>query len=129
MKKFLLAIWESPQKILAHIIIKFSNAERIGKYKDAKIYYWKKSKGMSLSTYIFVPFEWFNEDQWQLNYVKHQYGHSLQSKYLGVFYLILISLPSLLWGLLSRKYCKKNKTLYYSFYTEKWADKLGGAKH
>jgi hypothetical protein len=129
MKKFLLLIWELPQKIVAKIVIKLSRAEKISTYKDATLYYWKWSGGMSLSNSIFVPFEWIDGSQWQSNYIKHEYGHSIQSKILGPLYLLIIGLPSLLWAWLGDNYRKKNNKSYYWFYTEKWANKLGGAKY
>ena len=128
MKKFLFCIWEVLQKLAAEIVKPLSKAEKIAEYKEAKIYYWKWSGGMSLSNNIFVPFEWYDETEYQINYVKHEYGHTIQSKILGPLYLLVIGLPSLLWAWLGENYRKKNKVSYYAFYTEKWANKLGGAK-
>lgn len=57
----------------------------------------------------------------------HEYGHTIQSLILGPFYLIVIGIPSTLWGFLpflNEK--RKNEGLsYFSFYTEKWANCLG----
>ena len=53
----------------------------------------------------------------------HEHGHARQSLYLGPFYLFVIGIPSLLWACLYRKHKRGS---YYAFYTEKWADKLGG---
>ena len=128
MKKFVFTIWECPQKLVAAVVKKLSKSEKIGEYNGAKIYYWKWQGGMSLSTNIFVPFEWYNETEWQLNYVKHEYGHTIQSKMLGPLYLLVIGLPSLLWAWLGDNYREKHGVSYYDFYTEKWANKLGGAK-
>ncbi len=126
--KFLLMIWELPQKLLTLIIRKLSKGVIVGEYNDAKVYYWGWSGGMSLSDSIFVPFEWDKKKEWQNEYVKHEYGHTKQSKYLGPLYLIVIGLPSLLWAWLGEKYREKNDISYYAFYTEKWANKLGGVK-
>lgn len=59
--------------------------------------------------------------------IAHEYGHCKQSEYLGWLYLIVIALPSVIHNLyvkIARK-CGKEPN-YYSFYTEKWADKLAG---
>lgn len=53
----------------------------------------------------------------------HEYGHTRQSLYLGPLYLFVVGLPSLLWAAFWNPGMKAS---YYSFYTEKWADKLGG---
>ncbi len=57
----------------------------------------------------------------------HEYGHTIQSLILGPFYLIIIGIPSTLWGFLpSLNKKRKNEGLsYFSFYTEKWANYLG----
>ena len=128
MKRFLKRIWEAPQKALAHIIIKLSKAEEAGAYEDAKLYFWKWKGGMSLSTHIFLPFNELSGSQFEENYIRHEYGHTIQSKYLGWFYLLIIGLPSLIWAGCFEGYRQKKKISYYSFYTEKWADRLGGVK-
>jgi len=67
--------------------------------------------------------------------IKHEYGHQLQSYILGPLYLLVIGLPSGLWcwfiqDLVNKNRKKKGKpTLsYYWFYTESWANKLGGVE-
>ena len=129
MKQFLFTIWQFPQKIGAAIVKKFSGAAKIGEYQEATIYNWKWPGGLSLSNSIFVPFEWYDETDWQMNYVKHEYGHTIQSKMLGPFYLLVIGLPSLMWAWLGENFRKEKNISYYAFYTEKWANKLGGAKY
>ena len=57
--------------------------------------------------------------------VKHEYGHCLQSRLLGPFYLLVIGLPSLLWAIW---WHPGRRMDYYSFYTERWADRLGGVE-
>lgn len=120
-------IWEGLQKIVAHLVILFSHAEYCGEYEGAKLYFWRHSGGMSLSTHIFLPFGELTMSDFQRNYIKHEYGHTRQSKYLGPFYLLVIGLPSLLWASCGKEYRQKHNKSYYSFYTERWANKLGGS--
>ena len=129
MKQILFTIWQLPQKLVAAVVKKLSGAKKIGEYKEATIYSWKWPGGLSLANNIFVPFDWYDEAEWQNNYVKHEYGHTIQSKMLGPLYLIVIGLPSLLWAWLGENYRKENGVSYYAFYTEKWANTLGGAKY
>lgn len=44
---------------------------------------------------------------------------------LGPLYLLIIGLPSFLWASLKRAGLFRGRD-YYSFYTEKWADRLAG---
>jgi hypothetical protein len=69
--------------------------------------------GISLGKYIILSHD-------DIDSIKHEYGHSVQSRYLGWLYLLVIGLPSLLWAM----FYKGDD--YYKFYTEKNADKLGG---
>jgi hypothetical protein len=54
----------------------------------------------------------------------HERGHSIQSMILGPLYLPVIGLPSLLWATWYRR--TDRDVSYYRFYTERWADYLGG---
>ena len=60
---------------------------------------------------------------------KHEYGHYQQSLRLGWLWIFVIGIPSLIWAGCFQKYRRKNKISYYSFYTEKWANKLGGVEY
>ena len=54
-----------------------------------------------------------------------EYGHCRQSRILGPFYLLVIGIPSLLWAL----WWHPGRSVgYYSFFTERWADRLGGVR-
>ena len=55
--------------------------------------------------------------------LRHEAGHCRQSQILGPLYLIVVGLPSLLWAL----WWHPGRSVPYSwFYTERWADRLGG---
>ena len=101
MNKVLSYTWEILQNLVAKFVMLISKAKPLTTYKDAN----KKSHS---------------------DYIKHEYGHTLQSKILGPLYLFVIGLPSLIWAGCFEDYRKENKISYYDFYTEKWADKLGG---
>ena len=126
MKKWLSRIWEAPQKALAHIIKLCTKAEKFGNINDATLYHWKLKNGLSLSTHIFVPEA--VEPRTHAPYVLHEYGHTIQSRMLGPLYLLIIGLPSIIWAGCFKGYRKKHNVDYYSFATEKWADKLGGVQ-
>ena len=113
-------LWQLPQNVLGWIVMKIVRAEFHCKCKEADVYVWKVRGGMSLGKYIFVP------EGVGLQYIQHEYGHTVQSNYLGWFYLLVIGLPSLVWAGCFEGYRKKHNVSYYSFYTEKWANKLGG---
>lgn len=76
--------------------------------------------GISLGKYIIVS-QWSRKET-----VMHEWGHCRQSVYLGWLYLLVIGLPSLVWAGLYGTLIPATKNGYYRFYTEKWADRLGG---
>lgn len=132
-------IWEAPQKALAHIIKWITKAEKLDNAKMDKdivhFYFWNNSGGMSLSNHIFLPRKHFDktldeimDSKWHRDYLAHEYGHTIQSYKLGPLYLLVIGLPSIVWAGCFKNWRKKHNKDYYSFYTERWADKLTGVE-
>ena len=56
--------------------------------------------------------------------IKHELGHTIQSKILGPLYLIVIGIPSITYCGLRRAFPSLRKKNYYDFYTERWANNL-----
>lgn len=126
-KNFLMYTWQLPQNAVGLIVKKIFKAKPYTTYKDAHVYSWTNRGGISLGKYIFVPFKDEDPTVFRVQqYIKHEYGHTVQSKYLGWFYLLVIGLPSLVWAGCFDWYRKKTGTSYYAFYTEQSADFLGG---
>ena len=123
------SIWELPQNALGFIVKNVCKAKPLTTYKGTTVYAWHVGRGVSLGKYIFVPFtKIYPNSISQMRYIKHEYGHSVQSKYLGWFYLLVVGAPSLIWAVCFEKYRRKTGKDYYDFYTERWADKLGGVE-
>ena len=124
MKKFLnivLWIWQLPQNLLGLFFLLFLKPEFSIVFRTSKIYYSTEMRGgISLGHYIFL-----NDRYWEKSGDSelHEYGHGLQSIYLGPLYLFVIGIPSLLWA---AWWNEDRGVSYYSFYTERWADYLGG---
>lgn len=78
---------------------------------------------VSLSRFIFADDYYFKSEV-----IKHEYGHTIQSKKLLIFYLPIIGIPSLIWNHAFENYRRRNKVSYYDFYTEDWANDLGDFK-
>jgi hypothetical protein len=60
--------------------------------------------------------------------IKHEYGHTIQSLILGPFWLLVIGIPSFVWAAFFESYRKRKNKSYYSFYTERWANRLADVK-
>ena len=118
---FVLVIWQLPQVLVGALVRLISSAEfneAVSEEYHACVFNWKLSSGISLSPYYIIV----NKDA-SSNTIKHEKGHAKQSLYLGPLYLIVIGLPSIIWAGIVHRLTNKS---YHWFYTESWADKLGG---
>lgn len=128
MKEILLEIvwwtWCLPQTLLGFILnLIFKGEEKtiVDCMKHYTYYNTTLTPGsVSLGKYILLC-DSHHDD---IEIIKHEHGHQIQSLILGPLYLLVISLPSLIWCGCFEKYREKHYKSYYDFYTERWADNL-----
>lgn len=129
-KKELLLLWQLPQLFLSLVVGIFFEAFGRVKEKtwiddpldDIPAWYISPMSGafsLGLAVFIHDP---LRSDP----LCRHEYGHCLQSRILGPFYLLVIGIPSLLWAAYHTAF--RPKRSYYWFYTERWANRLGGVE-
>lgn len=122
LKNILLWIWQFPQHLVGLLILLFIKGESKHKFDSITYYFYDPFPGgISLGNYAIIGSH-FEQT------IRHEYGHTIQSRILGPLYLIVIGLPSLIWAWLYGPVIPYTKNGYYKFYTEKWANKLGGVK-
>lgn len=125
MKKILLTIWQFPQLIVGYIMLLIIDIDGFELINRKCFYISKKIKGgISLGKVVIINSMLKGERKEKA--IMHEYGHSRQSEILGWLYLPVIGLPSLLHAIYYRIFKYGDYKDYYNFYTEKWADKLGG---
>lgn len=119
MKKLIMWLWQLPQNIIAVIfLIVLSDKSVVCKEGDVTIYKSSRmSGGISLGNFIFLS----NHSSTDEVTILHELGHCKQSRMLGLIYLVVIGLPSLIHATV----CRGD---YYKFYTERWADNLMNIK-
>ncbi len=121
MKAILLYLWQLPQNLLGLLMVFIMKPEISHGYHGRRFYYSTRMKGgISLGRYLIIE---TNLETFFARKALHEYGHSRQSALLGPLYLAVVGLPSLLWAFF---WTPSSKYGYYDFYTEAWADKLGG---
>ncbi len=125
MRTVLRWIWEFPQCLLGLLLTFFYNVKFVGKKGDVRYYAGNFPGGISLG--LFILCRDYSYEKNQNNIINHEFGHTRQSLLLGPLYLIIIGIPSILWAAFINFIFFPNKT-YYWFYTERWADHLGGVK-
>ena len=71
--------------------------------------------------------ERYTKEELSQRLLVHEYGHTIQSLLLGPLYLIIMGIPSTLWGFLPayQKLRSEKQVSYFSFFTEAWANALG----
>lgn len=113
-------LWQLPQNIVALLMYPFLGEKKnIKNELYTKVYECSKMNGgISLGNFIFVS----SENAKKESMISHEYGHVLQSHYLGWLYLLIIVIPSLANAIIGLNDC------YHEFWTERWANKIAGLK-
>ncbi len=130
---FFRILWELPQNLLGLILFGVYSAgcgSLETPYGDVRILYSERMRGgISLGRFIILPWK-YRKAYGRGSYVelthKHEYGHTRQSLRLGWLYLPVIGLPSIAWAWAHSAFRRLRSVDYYSFWTERWADELGG---
>jgi hypothetical protein len=127
--------WELPQSLLGLILLPIYKKTLLKsfEYKNQKVYIYDKFPGgISLGYYSLVDYNRkdYNDGtirQSLKDSINHEYGHSIQSAYLGPLYLPVIGVLSGTHNIICRikRYLNK-KYNYYNFFVEREADILGG---
>ncbi len=138
MKTFIYRIWQSTwgilQTLLGLIMFIIHIKSRHFSYHGAIITVWNVKSSMSLGVFVFVTPEPYFAEKYEgqisveelfSRLLVHEYGHTIQSLILGPLYLIIIGIPSTLWGFLGAKKRKEKQIPYGDFFTEEWANSLG----
>lgn len=123
MMEILKYFWQLPQLIAAFIYYWYLKSEDeildTCTCQGAIVFIKRKSCGsVTLGNHIFLSLRATDTT------VRHELGHTRQSLILGPLYLIVIGIPSIIWAAIHRTIAPN--TDYFNFFTEKWANKLGG---
>ena len=123
-KNLILFIWQLPQHIVAliyfgYLVMMCKDLGIDSRYKQAIVIPCIMRGAVTLGNYVFAG---LNSEYKKT--IKHELGHTIQSKILGPLYLIVIGIPSITYCGLRRLFPSLRKKNYYNFYTEKWANNL-----
>ena len=113
----LLFIWQLPQNLVALVMMPFIGKMELISYRQF-CFAFKASRmagGISLGNFAFLD-PYLSRKPASVDH--EQLGHTVDSKILGPLYLFVIGIPSLCWAAFG-----DDSKCYYSFYTERWANK------
>ena len=132
-KRALLLIWELPQNILGAFLFiffaVFSDSVILDDDDPLEMYSPMMRGAISLGIFRVYAYKYLGNGARYVELVRrHEKGHRKQSMMLGPLYLIVIGLPSLIWAALHSSVRRLRTVDYFSFYTEKWADRLSNVK-
>jgi hypothetical protein len=138
MKSALYKIWQCTwgflQSFIGFIIFLMNYKCKHFWYHGALITIWDLKSSVSLGLFVFVTSDPFfakkfenqiSVEESSNRLLVHEYGHTIQSLILGPLYLIVIGIPSALWGHFGGKKRREKQIPYGAFFTEKWANTLG----
>lgn len=129
MKRFLYVLlqctWGFIQTLIGFILFLFNLDKQHYRYKGAIVTRWNYSGSVSLGLFIFLSK--CDSPTFEKKLLIHEYGHTIQSLILGIFYVAIVLIPSLIWCGFPyfKKYRQIKRISYYKFYTESWANILG----
>ena len=123
-RNLILFIWQLPQHIIAliyfgYLVMMCKDLGVDSRYKQATVIPCIMRGAVTLGNYVFVG---LNSEYRKT--VKHELGHTIQSKILGPLYLIVIGIPSITYCGLRRIFPSLRKKNYYDFFSEKSANYL-----
>ena len=123
-RNLILFIWQLPQHIVAiiyfgYLVMMCKDLGIDSRYKQATVIPCVMRGAVTLGNYVFVG---LNSEYRKT--VKHELGHTIQSKILGPLYLIVIGIPSITYCGLRRLFPSLRKKNYYDFFSAKSANYL-----
>ncbi len=133
---FLQCTWGFLQTALGFIVFLLNLRAKHYIYHGAVMTVWKGRSSVSLGMFVFITAEPYFYEKLGDEYSKeelcarlavHEYGHTIQSLIFGPLYLIVMGIPSTLWGFLPyfAKKRKEGPISYFAFFTERFANTLG----
>ena len=131
LKKLALFIWQLPQMLLGYLLLFLVYTPKyVVEVDGVKIYFVDRmAKSINFGQMSFITSRLYRVgcDISELAVVRHEVGHSKQSRRLSWLYLFVITIPALVWAARFPKK-KMRSTRFYDFFTERWADRLGDVK-
>ena len=123
-RNLILFIWQLPQHIVAiiyfgYLVMMCKDLGVDSRYKQATVIPCIMRGAVTLGNYVFVG---LNSEYRKT--VKHELGHTIQSKILGPLYLIVIGIPSITYCGLRRLFPSLRKKNYYDLFSERTANYL-----
>lgn len=124
MKTILFRLWQwtwgFPQTLIGFLVYLVCRDCPKSTYHGCIVTRWGRKDSLGMGMFLF-----FGSDDPQIRV--HEFGHAVQSMFLGPLFLPIMGIPSILWCNLPpcRRLRKEKGISYYRFYPESTANRLG----
>ena len=117
-------LWGFPQTLIGAFFWLLHRKRPHFTFNGCAVTVWKVSGSLGMGMFLFLNEEHYARDPQVLI---HEFGHAVQSAFLGPLFLPVMGIPSFLWCNLPvcRRLRKEKGISYYSFYPESTANRLG----
>lgn len=103
------------------------------RFRTSIVTIWNKTSSLGCGMFIFLSGTEYHgvskADNQKLQYdvLVHEYGHCIQSLFLGPLFIPVIAIPSVSWAFFPcfEKLRRRKGLSYYWLYCEKWANRIG----
>lgn len=112
--------WGFPQTLIGFVIYLVNIRKPHEMYRGCVVTHWDNGGSMGMGMFLFL-----GRDDSRVRI--HEFGHSVQSLFLGPLFLPVMGIPSFLWCNLPfcRKIRREKGISYYRFYPESNANRMG----
>ena len=116
--------WGLPQTLIGFVLYCIHRKETHFTYRGCIVTRWHVRGSLGVGMFLFVNDDHYSRDP---QILIHEFGHAVQSVFLGPLFLPIMGIPSFLWCNLPccQKFRKKKGVSYYRFYPESTANYLG----
>lgn len=116
--------WGLPQTLIGFALYCMHRKEPHFIYRGCTVTRWHVRGSLGVGMFLFVNDDHYSRDP---QILIHEFGHAVQSVFLGPLFLPIMGIPSFLWCNLPvcRKLRKEKGISYYRFYPESTANHLG----
>lgn len=109
--------------VFLYLLVRYPGS-RVFMYGPAVCIRWNRSFSAGIGIFIFIG---DYPEEYSGKVLVHEFGHTVQSAFLGPLFILFIWIPSAVWAFFPVfvRYRRKRNVSYYRFYPEKWANHLG----
>ena len=125
--------WGILQNLFGLVMFLIYLKERHYRFRTSIVTIWNKPSSLGCGMFIFLSGTDYlgvsKDDNKKLQYdtLVHEYGHCIQSLFLGPLFIPIIAIPSFSWAFFPYfdRLRNRKKISYYWLYCEKWANRIG----